>query len=58
MFLSNKLQTDNIIDQLTRHNKSVRVFGDDTWMKLFNIPEANGFVCDSTFNIRDYDSCD
>jgi len=36
MFLSSKKQTDNLIDQLHKHNKSVKVFGDDTWTKLFN----------------------
>ncbi len=58
MFLSSKKQTDNVIDQMLIHNKTAKVFGDDTWVKLFNFDSNNSFVCDSTFNIRDYDSCD
>ncbi len=58
MFLSQKKKTDNLINQLKRANKTVKVFGDDTWVKLFEFPEGSQFVCDSTFNIRDYDGCD
>ncbi len=58
MFLSQNKQTDNLIAQLKRVNKTVKVFGDDTWVKLFDFGEGSEFVCDSTFNIRDYDACD
>ncbi len=58
MFLSSQSKVDNLIDQLNRRNKSVKVFGDDTWKKLFKFQDKDSFVCDSTFNIKDYDGCD
>lgn len=58
MFLSSKTKADNLIDQIYRKKKRVKVFGDDTWTKLFSFAQEDTKVCDSTFNIRDYDGCD
>lgn len=58
MFLSSKTKSDNLIDQIYKKKKRVKIFGDNTWTKLFHFAKEDIKVCDSTFNIRDYDSCD
>lgn len=55
-FLSSKLGIDNIPSQLLSANKSSIVFGDDTWIKLFDF--SSNKVCENTYDIQDYDSCD
>ena len=42
-FLASKTDLDNIIKQLTIHNKTSMVFGDDTWVKLFDF--TNSKIC-------------
>lgn len=51
-----KIQTDNLISQLTRANKTSVVYGDDTWVKLFDL--TNSKICSNTYDVNDIEGCD
>lgn len=39
-FLASKVEVDNLISQLASHNKSSIIFGDNTWVKLFDFTNS------------------
>ena len=55
-FLASKIKIDNIITQLNIKNKTSIIFGDDTWIKLFDFNASN--VCQNTYDVNDIDGCD
>lgn len=50
-FLASKVDADNLITQLNFDNKSSAIFGDNTWVKLFNFTTSE--VCVNTFDVHD-----
>ena len=55
-FLAAQISIDNIITQLNASNKSSIVFGDDTWVKLFDFSDSK--TCANTYDVNDISSCD
>ena len=55
-FEAKKVETDNLIWQLTKNNKISSAFGDNTWTTLFDF--SRSAVCNNSFDIHDIDTCD
>lgn len=55
-FLASRVDYDNIISQINNNNKSAAIFGDNTWVKLFDFGHSE--VCVNTFDVHDLDTCD
>lgn len=55
-FLASRVDYDNLVSQLNHNNKSAAIFGDNTWVKLFDFSHSE--VCVNTFDVHDLDTCD
>ena len=57
-FDSYMIEDDNLIQQVFQNNKSVVIFGDDTWLSLFEANIIEQHHTYPSFNIKDLDSND
>lgn len=57
-FDSYLIEEDNLISQIYRHNKSVVILGDDTWLSLFDSRLIHKHHTYPSFNIKDLDTND